>query len=502
LLRFLILLLPPAVPCWLLLTLKMMRAACSSLVLLLLASASSAHDFASCKNQHGDLMGVQSVTFTPDPPRSGRAVSVTVKGASTVDVTEGKLHVDIRVLGITVDSQTFEVCEILKCPVMAGKEYEGMVSQEIPAGTPDHMGATVRLTLITQSGQTLTCLESKVEISGNPDKQTEVLVAEHPQIQIIEKDVEFLFSKWKTQFPKATADFKVFGQNLIKILTHNKKQDQTFTLAMNEFGSMTEDEFSQTRMGFREPRQDVERNGPIKPRITYLRNEVSMADPPTEVDWTTKGVVAGVKNQGSCGSCWAFSAIAAMESAYAIKTGQVIEFSEQELVSCDDTDYGCQGGWMDSAFDWVEKTGGLCKETDYPYSSGVTSARGDCLVSQCNIVPDSAPKGYLDIPPSEAAIVAAVAQHGPVSVGIEADQAVFQFYHSGVLTGACGTHLNHGVLVVGYGVDSTTGTPYWKVKNSWGSGWGEAGFVRIQRGKRWPSGGECGIATHASYPVY
>jgi len=272
---------------------------------------------------------------------------------------------------------------------------------------------------------------------------------------------------------------------------------------MNEFGSMTEEEFVKSRMGFREPRQDVDRNGPIKPRIQYLRQDISMADPPAEVDWTTKGVVGPVKNQGSCGSCWAFSAVAAMESAYAIKTGNLVLMSEQMLVSCDDTDYGCQGGWMDSAFDWVEKvSGGLCTETDYPYSSGMSSARGECLSSQCTKVTASAPTGYIDIPTNEAAIAAAVAQHGPVSVGIEADQAAFQFYKTGVLTGTCGTHLNHGVLIVGYGIDKASGTPYWKVKNSWGGGWGEEGYIRIQRGKRWPVGGECGIASHASYPVY
>jgi C1A family cysteine protease len=444
-------------------------------------------------------MGIKSVTFVPDPPRSGKSVTVTVKGSPSEDVTEGKLHVDVRVLGITVDSQVLEICDLVKCPLAAGKDFTSEVTQEIPVGTPDGMGATVRMTLV-QGKKTLTCLESKVEISGDKDKN--VLSAMAPG-EVVEKDAEFLFARWKAQFPKAVHNFRVFVQNLRKIVLHNKKDDQTFKMAMNEFGSMTEEEFVQARMGIREPRQDVIRNGPIKPRMTVLRSEVFMADPPAELDWTEKGMVSPVKNQGSCGSCWAFSAIGAMESAYAIKTGQLVEFSEQMLVSCDDTDYGCQGGWMDSAYDWVERTsGGLCTEGDYPYSSGVTSAKGECLMSKCQIVSGSAPKGYVDIPASEAAIQAAVATTGPVSVGIQADQAAFQFYHSGVLTGTCGTHLNHGVLIVGYGVDKESGTPFWKVKNSWGGGWGESGYVRIQRNKKWPLGGQCGIATHASYPVY
>jgi KDEL-tailed cysteine endopeptidase len=469
--------------------------------LFCISSSTFAHDFTTCKNQHGDPMGVKSVNFAPDPPRSGKSVTVTVKGSPLTDITEGQLHVDVRVLGITVNSQVLEVCDILKCPVKAGEEYSGNVVQEIPEGTPDRMGATVRMTLVTK-GKTLTCLESYVQITNAPE--TGLLEGEDSKKEVVGKDIEFLFSKWKKQFPKAAADFKKFALNMMKIVTHNNKKDKTYTMAMNEFGSMTEEEFAESRMGVREPREDVHRNGPLQPRVTVLRQEVASADPPAEVDWSAKGVVAPVKNQGSCGSCWAFSAVAAIESAYAIKTSTLVRLSEQELVSCDDNDYGCQGGLMDSAFDWIERsTTGLCSETDYPYTSGLTSARGECMKNQCTPVPGTVPKGYVDIPPNESALLAAVAQHGPVAVAIQADQTAFQFYHSGVLTGACGNHLNHGVLLVGYGVDTTTGTPYWKVKNSWGAGWGEAGFVRIQKGKRWPpvAGGSCGIALKASYPV-
>jgi len=273
-------------------------------------------------------------------------------------------------------------------------------------------------------------------------------------------------------------------------------------MALNEFAGMTEEEFVNTRMGIREPREDYQGKGPMLPRVTYLRSDVSKADPPKEMDWSLKGVVAPVKNQGSCGSCWAFSAVGALESAYAIKTGNLVQFSEQELVSCDNNDFGCQGGLMDTAFDWIERnSAGLCTEQDYAYTSGSTSARGTCMSSSCAPVSGSIPKGYVDIPPNESSLLAALAEHGPIAVAIEADQSVFQFYHSGVLTGACGTHLNHGVLLVGYGIDIQSGIPFWKVKNSWGNGWGETGYVRMQRGKRWPTGGECGIASKASFPV-
>jgi KDEL-tailed cysteine endopeptidase len=303
----------------------------------------------------------------------------------------------------------------------------------------------------------------------------------------------------------------IFGDNLIRIATHNADKTSTFKMGMNEFGDMTEEEFGRTylsglRAGYRpEPRYGEDGKGG---QNIVLRGN-ALQEPPASVDWAEKGAVTNVKNQGSCGSCWAFSAIAAMESHYFIKTGNLIEFSEQEVVSCDGdgvhggVDYACQGGFMDNAFDWVEHaTSGVCTETDYPYSSGYTSARGECRMSECTAVPGSQIQGYVDVPPSEDALLTALAEHGPLSVGIEADQSAFQFYHSGVLHGPCGNSLNHGVLAVGYGVDADTGAPYWKVKNSWGSGWGEQGYVRIQRGKRWPRGGECGIASKASYPVF
>lgn len=465
-------------------------------LLLLQENQVAAHDFSVCKSSKGDQLGVHTVQFTPDPPQSGRPVQVSVKGISSLDLDSGKVHVDVRVLGITVSSQVIDLCSIVSCPLKAGENYEGTTTQEIPEGTPERIGATVRLSVVDTKGATVSCLESKVEIGGSSNLPQDR--------EFLKSELEFLFDRWKVQFPKAVGNFKVFVDNLIKIVAHNRRKDQTYTMAMNEFGSMTEEEFVESRMGVREPRQDVERNGPIKPRVTLLRQEIANADPPAELDWTAKGVVTRVKNQGSCGSCWAFSAVGALESAYAIKYGELIELSEQELVSCDDNDYGCQGGLMNSAFDWIERsTNGLCTEADYAYTSGTTSARGTCLKDTCTPVPNTVPKGYVEVPQNEAALLAAVSQVGPIAVAIQADQAAFQFYHSGVLTGPCGNHLNHGVLLVGYGVDQASGTPYWKVKNSWGGAWGEQGYIRIQRGKRWPPqlGGACGIASKASYPV-
>jgi KDEL-tailed cysteine endopeptidase len=454
------------------------------------AVLASGHEFSVCKGQT-DLLSVTSLEFNPEPPRAGKDLTVHVKGTSQVEISAGtKLKVDIKVFGVVVNSQVMEICDLVACPLPALAPFDVYVTQPIPIETPVGMTATVKITVSSASGQALSCLLSQVEISSHNEEQ-ELLGAT--------SKVEFLFQKWKLQFPHASHHFEHFAENWKFIVNHNVKANPSFLMAMNEFGSMTWEEFSTTRMGLKTSTRPSF-FGQV-PRVS-LRSAVEMADPPAEVDWTSKGVVARVKNQGSCGSCWAFSAIGSVESAFAIKTGQLVEFSEQELVSCDPVDSGCQGGLMDNAFTWIQQnTLGLCTEEAYPYTSGTTSASGACLKTSCDPVAGSVPSSFVDIPHNEASLQAAIALHGPVSVAIEADQSAFQFYHSGVLTGACGNKLDHGVLLVGYGVDADSKLKYWKVKNSWGAGWGEEGYIRILRGKRWPSS-ECGIASAASYPVF
>lgn len=177
---------------------------------------------------------------------------------------------------------------------------------------------------------------------------------------------------------------------------------------------------------------------------------------PTSIDWTTKGAVTPVKDQGQCGSCWSFSATGALEGAYEIKYNKLVSFSEQNLVSCDNRsdggkDKGCSGGLMDNAFTWVTKNAGICTEAAYPYTSGTTKTDGTCDQSKCTKDANVAPKSHTDVTKnSDSAMMSALAQQ-PVSIAIEADQKAFQLYKSGVFTEACGTKLDHGVLAVGYG---------------------------------------------------
>merc|ERR1711981_1129555 len=214
---------------------------------------------------------------------------------------------------------------------------------------------------------------------------------------------------------------------------------------------------------------------------------------PSSVDWTTKGAVTPVKNQGQCGSCWAFSTTGSVEGAYQIATGKLQSFSEQELVDCAGSygNQGCSGGLMDDGFKYIEAKGDAL-ESAYSY----TGKNGKCNSAKqaANALKKGTMTTFTDVKTnSEPQLMAAVAQQ-PVSVAIEADQSGFQLYKSGIFSGKCGSKLDHGVLVVGYGTDS--GKDYWKIKNSWGATWGEKGYLRMVRNKN-----QCGIAQQPSYPT-
>jgi C1A family cysteine protease len=219
---------------------------------------------------------------------------------------------------------------------------------------------------------------------------------------------------------------------------------------------------------------------------------------PSSIDWRQKGAVTSVKDQGQCGSCWTFSATGAVEGAWAIAKGQLVDLAEQELVDCaTGISYGsrgCSGGSMEGAFKYIIENG-QCSDTSYPYTSG-TGKSGSCQkcssiahISSCSDV----------LPNDQLALKAAVAQQ-PVAVAISADSRIFQSYSSGVITStSCYTSLNHGVLVVGYGTEN--GVDYWEVKNSWGPTWGLSGYVKIGKSSSTNDPGICGISMQPSFPT-
>jgi len=271
------------------------------------------------------------------------------------------------------------------------------------------------------------------------------------------------------------------------IIEQHNAQNLTFTLGHNKFSHLDVTEWrEEVRLGLGYPNHDPAENV----------HEHSGESLPSSVDWRSSGAVTGVKDQGSCGSCWSFSSTGALEGANKIKTGTLVSLSEQHFVDCDNNgDHGCFGGLMDNAFEWAQKNGGVCSESSYPYNA----KKGSCQNTGCG-THYAAPKSFTDVKTNdENALMSALAQQ-PVSVAIEADQSAFQLYKSGVFTAPCGTNLDHGVLAVGYGTDN--GVDYWIVKNSWGTSWGEDGYIRLVRAVKDQPEGQCGIlAGPPSYPV-
>lgn len=317
-----------------------------------------------------------------------------------------------------------------------------------------------------------------------------------------EEEYQFLFSKFMGQYSKKyTHDtfffrYTVFKQNMDKIFLANK-QNFSYTLGMNEMGDMTHEEFKATKLGYAKIDRSYAR---AKNTVGEKVAAGSPACPApqttkTQVDWVAAGAVTPIKNQGQCGSCWSFSTTGSVEGDVFIEAGVLTSLSEQQLVDCSTAqgNQGCNGGLMDNAFQYIISNGGLTTEAGYPYTAtgpntcNVQTPLASTITSYCDVTSGS-----------ETALINAVAQQ-PVSVAIEADQSCFQFYSSGVMSDpSCGTQLDHGVLAVGFGV--VGGVKYWNVKNSWGTSWGNNGYIWLGRQVAGQPLGVCGIASEPSFP--
>ncbi|EOA96206.1 Cathepsin S, partial [Anas platyrhynchos] len=275
-------------------------------------------------------------------------------------------------------------------------------------------------------------------------------------------------------------------RNLRLVTLHNLEHSlglHSYQLGMNHLADMTSEEVSALLTGLKVP---------------HGHNRSSMYQPqlggsiPDTMDWREKGCVTEVKNQGACGSCWAFSAVGALEAQVKLKTGKLVSLSAQNLVDCSMMygNKGCSGGFMTRAFQYIIDNNGIDSDESYPYMA----QNGTC---QYNVSTRAATcSKYVELPyADEAALKDAVANIGPVSVAIDATQPTFFLYKSGVYDDPrCTQEVNHGVLVIGYG--TLNDKDYWLVKNSWGVRFGDDGYIRMSRNHA----NHCGIASYASYP--
>nr|CDS30893.1 cathepsin l cysteine peptidase [Hymenolepis microstoma] len=284
---------------------------------------------------------------------------------------------------------------------------------------------------------------------------------------------------------------RIFARNLIYIKGQNRRYRarlESYVTGLNQFADLTISEFSDRFLRTKPLKMASEKSA--KPWISSF----ALKDLPDTVDWRDKNLVTEIKNQGNCGSCWAFSSTGALEGAFAKKTGKLISLSEQQLVDCTRTKHGnngCNGGYMVTAFKYLENHT-IESETDYPYQA----TDGPCRYNESLGVESIRDIGNVT-EGNETSLMEAVAFVGPVSVAIDANSLGFMFYRHGIYKSHwCSSKLlNHGVLAIGYG--KLKGEPYWLVKNSWGTKWGMKGYVMLAKDHR----NMCGIASMANYPI-
>jgi len=323
-------------------------------------------------------------------------------------------------------------------------------------------------------------------VYGEVQVDGDIVAAVYGEVQV-DGDIVAAFQDFQTKYGKSygAAEWAkrlgIFASNLEKVSLMN---DEHMLSAGNpvhgitQFMDMTPDEFSATYLGF------IPRNDTNTDRASIKLNGVTAES----VDWRTKGAVTPVKDQGQCGSCWAVSATEAIESYNFLNGGKLVELSPQQITSCDKVDEGCDGGDSETAYDYVMKAGGIETATAYPYTSGKGKS-GSCQFDKAKVALDIT--GYTMVEKGADNLERAL-NNGPVSVCLAAMS--FQFYFGGVLR-LCPGQMDHCVQAVGYTQD------YWIVRNSWGTRWGEKGFIRIAR-KNLFGHDLCKITQHVTFPTF
>ncbi|KAK7880624.1 hypothetical protein WMY93_032734 [Mugilogobius chulae] len=298
---------------------------------------------------------------------------------------------------------------------------------------------------------------------------------------------------WKKTYQKKYQDEAeemarraLWEKKLMQVNIHNLEESMglnTYTQGINHLSDLTKEELQQMHAPLKLPKDFQMKPTPLN---------ASVKDVPDTVDWRDAGLVTKVKDQGSCGSCWSFSTVGALEGLWAKTTGELVDLSPQNLVDCSRKygPRGCDGGWMHNALQYVIENQGINSEKSYRYKGKEGTCRYNPKYKAANC------SSYHFVDNNENSLKLAAAAIGPIAITIDA--TYIDNYKSGVYNNPnCTKRTNHAVLLVGYGTDDKRGLDYWLIKNSWGKRWGEKGYIRVARNQDQM----CGISTYAVYPL-
>jgi len=443
---------------------NMSRVAIASAVLATAQAGTLELTFSDCGSKHGKVTGMSPTSFP-----TGKEVTITGTGTIDEDVTSASLKATISALGTQLSSCSGDGTKDIVCQLPMGT---GSIT--VPALPFPLKAGTLNLPVKVATSASIPASLAKVDIHLTGDDQngeSAICLDAHTEAShLSSEDDKAKWEEFKAKYGvNGDEDFEVFSSNL-RIIEQLQVDDPTAIYShLSPFANISPEAFK-TRNGYRAT------SGATQAPLLDVSNLDS------SYDWRQHGAVNPVKDQGQCGSCWAFSTVANIEGVGAVETGKLLDLSEQQLVDCETTDAGCNGGLPSNAFQYMIDNGmGLEGESAYPY----TAQDGTCKDSKAQ--EKAFITAWQQISTDETQIAASLQQYGPLSIGINAN--TMQFYSGGVSNPSkllCNpAALDHGVAIVGFGTD---GDDYWTIRNSWGSSWGEAGYIRMIRGT-----GACGL---------
>jgi cathepsin F len=441
---------------------------------LVLASAVVAADaatlsltYSDCGSTHGHIESMSPTSFP-----TGKEVTITGVGTIDEDITAVSMTATVSALGTQLCKVTGDGKSDLSCALPLGAATITIPALPFPLAKGT-LSLPVKVTSAAAVPPSLAALD--INLKGNDQNGASAICLDaHTTASVSSGDDAAKYEEWKAAFGSngGEEEFAVFQSNL-RLIEQLQVDDPAATYShMTPFANISPEVFK-TRNGYR----------PTVGATQAPLLDVSNLD--SSYDWRDHGAVNPIKDQGQCGSCWAFSTVANIEGVGAVETGKLLDLSEQQLVDCETIDAGCNGGLPSNAFQYMIDNGmGLEGESAYPY----TAKDGTCKASQAQ------EKAFItawhQTSTDETQIAAALQQYGPLSIGINAN--TMQFYSGGVANPSkilCNpSALDHGVAIVGFG--TADGQDYWTIRNSWGSSWGEAGYIRMVRGS-----GACGLNT-------